>query len=115
VTLLFITLGEREECSVSELKEDCHGRHPASKERLLKQDAFPRNDNMRDWPSGNRCGIWKPMLRHANDGCGSKNVSLHIWLEIHELCKMHGINNGQERALLGRTDAASKKQMLAPN
>ena len=45
---------------------------------------------------------------------GSKNVSLHIWLEIHELCKMHGINNGQERALLGRTDAVSKKKMLAP-
>jgi len=26
------------------LSGDCHGRHPASKERLLKQDAFPRKD-----------------------------------------------------------------------
>jgi len=28
------------------IKGDCHGRHPASKERLLKQDAFPRKDKL---------------------------------------------------------------------
>ena len=55
----------------------------------------------------------KGRMQHLKSGCGSKYMSLHIWLKLHELGKMHGNDTEQYRTLLGRTIRHLKQIWIA--